>query len=561
MDNIVELMAERSGLSVADIQGFAKRPFETLRELDELYLRNFLTDGWNAIEPWPIVSNWHIDAIADHLQAVSLGHIQRLLINVPPRSTKTTTACAMWPAWTWAQKKREGYRLLGPQVRWVFASYASPLALDGSVLCRRLIESEWYQRRWGDRFTLADDQDTKHKFDTSMGGARIATSVEGGIVGRGGDIFVIDDPHNTQQVESDVERATVIDWWKRTVQSRINDPKSGAFVVIMQRLHESDLSGYLLESAGSKWTNLILPMEYEPARHCRTIILPGTDDVWEDPRRDEEREDLGEGTLLQPARFDEDYIIDKKIDVGPYVYSGQYQQRPQPAGGNIFDRQWWQVWEHPTFPVFDLLLASVDTAYTEKTENDWSAFTLWGIFSDADGLPQVMLVYAWHVRLQLHELCQKIAATCKKYKVDKLLIEAKASGISVAQEMRRLFGDEPWGCETINPGTQDKVARAISVQPLFAPTINVAKDRKGKEISRTETLGVMWAPNKVWADDVIDECASFPKGKHDDYVDTVVQALKYLRSTGFAKRRQEHQSDLLREQANYQQPESMYEVT
>lgn len=530
-----------------DVEKILANLGEFKRQAAEKSFRRFIREAWPHIEPNPFVPGWHIDAIADHLEAVSRGQIKRLLINVPPRTSKSTITSIMWPAWTWAQQKDEDHRLLGPAVRFVFASYATPLGIDMSVACRRLIECGWYQANYGLGFALTSDQNNKMKFDTSAGGARLVTSAGAGVTGRGGDIFAIDDPHSTQEAESDIEREDVLTWWRQTVQSRLNDPNSGAFVVIMQRLHEADLSGYILDTSEADWVHLMLPMMYEKQRHCVTVPLKLPDQAdpdpppWQDPR-------TVEGELLAPSRFNQKYVDLQAREVGPYVFAGQYQQRPSPAGGEIFKLEWWQNYPYDKYPVFDLMIASLDTAYTEKEENDWSALTIWGCWKDTNGLPQLMLVYAWRERLMIHPLVQKIARTCRRpmYPVDKILIEAKASGISVAQELKRLFGEEDFSVEIIDP-KGDKVARAVAVQALFAPSTRALKLFNG-EVKTITTPGIVHAPDKVWADLVKNEAASFPKAKHDDFVDSMVQGLKWLRDMGFAKRREERLSEMVQAQ-------------
>lgn len=547
---------------VEDIERVLANVGEFRRQAAEKSFRTFIKEAWPHIEPNPFVGGWHIDAIADHLEAVSRGQIKRLLINVPPRTSKSTITSVMWPAWTWAQKRDPDFRLLGPAVRFVCASYAQPLGVDFSVATRRLVESDWYRSNYGERVQLTGDQNNKLKYDTTAGGARLVTSVGAGVTGRGGDIFTIDDPHSTQEIESDLDRESVLRWWRQTVQSRLNDPRSGAFVIIMQRIHEADLSGYILDTSEADWVHLCLPMSYEEDRHCVTVPLrlPDAADpdppAWEDPR-------TVEGELLAPIRFDQKYVDLQAREVGPYVFAGQYQQRPSPAGGEIFKLEWWQNWPHDRFPVFDLMIASLDTAYTEKEENDWSALTIWGVWRDPNGLSQLMLVYAWRERMMIHPLVQKINKTCSRpmYPVDKILIEAKASGLSVAQELRRLFRDADYSVEIIDP-KGDKVARAVAVQALFAPSERVLKPPpfSNAEPVTIITPGIIHSPDKAWADLVKNEAASFPKGKHDDLVDSMVQGLKWLRDTGFAKRREEATSDMVAAQQFTPAPEPLYDV-
>jgi len=502
---------------------------------DSLY--TFLQYAWRWVDPSAFTPGWPLQAICEHLEAVVDGDIRRLLINVPPRCGKSTITSVCFPAWVWAQ--RYDSQTSGPSVPLLHASYANALATRDSVKCRRLIESPWYQKLWGSRFQLVGDQNTKGRFTNTQKGERLITSVEAKVTGEGGNIIVIDDPNAANEVLSAATIEMTKEWWDGTMSTRLNDQKSGAFVVIQQRLAEEDLTGHILERDHG-WTHLCLPMEYEADRSFVTNI------GWKDPRKEA-------GELLWPERFTKLEIDDLARRLGPWKAAGQLQQRPEPKGGGIIKREWWQAYEQQSYPPMDLIVASLDTAYTEKTENDPSALTVWGVFSGADGqssatrygsrdgktlssrneqtlqfdesllgvdvpstggdAPRVMLMHAWQERLHLHELVLKVSETCKKMKVDKLLIENKASGHSVRQEIRRLYGHEKFAVELDDPKGMDKVSRLYSVQHLFAE-------------------GMIYAPDKTWADMVITQCGTFPKGRHDDLVDTVSMALRHLRKIG-----------------------------
>src|SRR3954471_1986287 len=241
-----------------------KRP-SLLAEIDQEQatrsFREFVLQAWPIIEPsTPFVPGWHIDAIVEHLEAVSYGQIRNLLINVPPRHMKSLLVSVLWPAWEWI-----GW----PQRRWLYSSYAAQLSMRDSVKCRRLIESPWYQERWGDRFALTGDQNTKGRFENNRSGYRLSTSVGGAATGEGGDRVVCDDPHNVQEAESDSVRKGTLDWWDVVMSTRVNDPRSAAKVVVMQRCHQRDLSGHLLEQGG--WEHLYLPAEYKNAQQVTSI--------------------------------------------------------------------------------------------------------------------------------------------------------------------------------------------------------------------------------------------------------------------------------------------------
>src|SRR5262249_47966282 len=219
---------------------------------------------------------------------------------------------------------------------------------------------------WGHRFKFREDQNTKTKFDTSAGGSRLATSVGGSLLGIGGDVLTVDDPHNTEEAESDADRKTALTWWKELSTTRLNDPKRSPLIVVMQRLHEEDVSGHILSSEWSgDWAHLMIPMEYEHRRHCVTVL------GWQDPRGldatgeklpDDEREER-EGTLMWPGRFGQREVARMKAELGPYFSSGRLQQMPVPDKGGIFQRDWWQVWKTPTtssHPAITSLSASTE---------------------------------------------------------------------------------------------------------------------------------------------------------------------------------------------------------
>lgn len=522
-----------------DIEGHRIDVDDMLLDIDrancEDSLYEFMKQGWQYIDSAPFTDGWPVEAVAEHLQAVADGQIRRLIVNIPPRCSKSSLTSVAFPAWVWAQPWRT--HTSGPGVHFLHASYALQLSLRDSTKCRRLIESPWYKARWGDRFTLTGDQNTKTRFDNSVGGTRLATAVGSALTGEGGNIIVVDDPNAAQEAFSEATIETTIEWWDGALSTRLNNPRQGAYIVIQQRLSEEDLTGHILSREAGLWTHLMLPMRYEPERSYVTSI------GWQDPRTEP-------GQLLWPERFGEEEVAVLERQMGPWTAAGQLQQRPEPKGGGVIKRDWWQLWDQDAYPDVEYIVASLDTAYTEKTSNDMSAMTVWGIWSGGDQKaqvtrtmtpsgeavgtitrryteehPRVMMMYAWQDRLELHELVIKVAETMKKFKVDKLLIENKAAGISVSQEIRRLYGHETWAVQLVDPKKQDKLARLYSVQHLFAE-------------------GLIYAPNRSWADEVITQCTTFPKAKHDDLVDTVSMALRFLRSTGLIIRGEEWTSEL-----------------
>jgi predicted phage terminase large subunit-like protein len=520
-----------------DIGGVLVDPFKQLMDLDRtecedsLYI--FLRHAWKFIDPSPWKDGWPIEAVAEHLQAVVDGEIKRLIINIPPRMGKSSITSVALPAWTWAQPNRSPTS--GPNVQFLHASYANQLSLRDSVKSRRLIESPWYQSLWGERFKLNSDQNTKSRFSNDQGGERLITSIGAAVTGEGGSIIVVDDPNAANEAFSEATIQSTIDWWDGTMSTRLNDAKTGAYVIIQQRLAEDDLTGHILSKDSGEWTHLCLPMRYEPDRAFITSI------GWKDPRS-------VPNELLWPERFGDKEVAALEKQLGPFAAAGQLQQRPEPAGGGVIKREWWQLWPENAFPPMDYIIASLDTAYTTKTTNDYSAMSVWGVFTGdtvaqstrvidsngramyvereyVEGAPKVMLMHAWQERLELHELVEKVARTAKALKIDKLIVENKAAGHSVAQEIRRLYGNESFAVQLYDPKSQDKLSRLYSIQHLFAE-------------------GLIFAPDRAWAETVITQVGQFPKGKHDDLVDTVSMSLRHLREIGLLTRSQERIEEL-----------------
>jgi predicted phage terminase large subunit-like protein len=526
--------------TIAKLTG-SSAPIDVEAELDrirkrkcELSLSAFVKQSWSIIEPGQAyVHGWHIDFICSHLEAITNGHMledgtpyNRLLVNVPPGTMKSLLIGVFWPAWEWGPRNM-------PHLRYVCASHSQDLAVRDGLRMRRLVQSEWYQKHWGDRVKLTGDQNQKTKFENMATGFRQAAAA-GSITGSRGDRVIIDDPLSVDDAASEAVRTSTNTWFLEAVPTRLNNPKSSAIVVVMQRLHEEDVSGVILEK-DLGYDHIMLPMRYDPSRSMPTVL------GYADPRE-------MDGELLFPQRFPVEVVDRDEKAMGPYATAGQFQQTPEPRGGGIIKREWWQLWDHDVYPAMDYVVASLDTAYTEKTENDMSALTVWGIFSSdtvatptkvvsrngtlyemainegrsyAEQHAKLVMISAWADRLPLHELVNKVALTCKRMRVDLLLVEGKASGISVAQELRRLYGGEDFGVQLINPGAQDKMARLYSVQHLFAE-------------------GMIYAPDRAWADQVITQCAQFPRAKHDDLVDTVSQALRHMRTNGLLTRSAEH---------------------
>ncbi len=509
-----------------------------IREDCENDLATFVKYMWRSIDPAVFKDNWHIHAIAEHLQAVAYGDIKHLLVNVSPRCMKSIMGSVAFLPWLWIQQEKT-FRT-GPSTSLLYSSYGQKLSLEHSLKARTLLNSPMYKRLWGSRFILSDDQNTVTKFSNNHGGYRMSTSVGSNLTGSGASIIGVDDPHNTVEMESEVAIQSVIDWWDTALSTRLNDPVEGRFFVIMQRLRENDLSGHILDQNEGEWTHLMIPMEKDNDRHCTTSI------GFSDPRTEE-------GELMWPERIDAKALKALKNKLGEFGSSGQLQQAPVPKGGGIIKSEWWIPFvpgPDGFYPPMEFVISVCDTAYTEKQENDFSACVTMGIYRDKQDLPKIMIMHAWQERLGLNALVNKIAQTAKRYKVDRLIIENKASGISVGQEIRRLFGNEVFGLTLIDP-KGDKVARLMAVEPLFAEKIiqvPYIQDSEGNIFPRD------------WVEMLVKQVTGFPKAKHDDLVDCISCGVKYLRDHGLIVRREERDIDLNRRMTHTGHKQPLYDI-
>ena len=497
------------------------------KSLCENSLAFFIRDFWDVVEPaTPLVWGWVLDAMCEHLEAVTNGEIKRLIINVCPGFMKSLLVCVFWPAWEWGPRGM-------PHLRYIATSYTKSLTERDNLRFLRLVRSEKYQKRWGEQVKLTrTGVDEIHNAAT---GQKLATSVHGVGTGARGDRILVDDANSVKESESKPVLDDTARYMREVLPSRLNDAEKSVIINIQQRTNEGDATGTLLD-AGVDYEHLMIPMEYDPDRATKTCI------GCRDPRSER-------GELAWTERFSADAVDALKKTLGPYAWSGQFQQAPAPRGGGLFKRDWWQIWPPHNmnvkchaceavydinlskcpdcgaknerglqFPPMEFIMVSVDTAYTTKKENDYSACVVLGVWKDQGKLPKIMLMKAWQEKLEFHGLLEKIIETCRNKSgasVDMLLIEAKANGINLAQEIKRIVGAEEFAVHTFNPGAQDKIARAISVQHLFANEI-------------------VYAPDRKYANMVIDQMENFPKAKHDDLVDAMVNGIIYLRKLGLA---------------------------
>lgn len=428
----------------------------------------------------------HIRLLAETLEKVERGEIRRLIINMPPRHGKTRLASEIFPGW---------YLGKHPERFIISATYAQDLALDYGRKVRNQFLDDGFCEVF-ETVELARDSQSAIRFSTARGGVYFAVGVGGPITGRGAHLLIIDDPiKGREEADSPVQRQAVINWYRSVARTRLM-PGASAIIIINTRWHEEDLAGWVMkENAHEGWHLLSLPALAEP-----TLEKP-------DP--------LGrkENDPLWPEAFDYNELVATKLSVGPREWNALYQQRPSDAEGNIFKRENWQVWRHKTAkgecdpPDVEYVLMSFDTAFSEKTTADYTAITTWGVFTTADGQKNAILLNAINRRMEWPELRSLAMQLYKNYNPDTILIEAKASGQSLIQDLRRA------GVPVVsfNP-ERDKVSRANSVVVLF-------------EQKR------VWVPaDKDWAEMLIDQMARFPNARHDDLVDSAVMALMRLKS-------------------------------
>lgn len=446
--------------------------------------------------------NWHIDFICRKLEAAFRGEIKRLIINVPPRSLKSIMCTVAAPAWFLGKR---------PALQIIAASYSQRLSFKHSQDTRHLMQSKFYHAAFPETI-LAKDQNEKAKFLTVQRGQRMAVSVGSTTTGEGGDIIIVDDILNPGQAASDVERENANDWFRQTLSSRLNDPNTGVIIVVMQRLHEDDLSGMLLAQGG--WEHICLPAVNDNKREFS--LGGGKTKLWE------------VGELLHPARLSEEVLEQKRKEMGSFAYAGQFLQRPVPEGGGIIKEHHWQHWTGKESPKTTDIIQVYDTAYTEKTQNDYCARTTWGIFQSEDGEDNILLMEAMNERLEFPELRSKAKESYKRFTkksgdVPLVLIEEKASGLPLIQEMR-LTGMRVKGIKRNRHSySNDKISRAHNITHIFesgrvwVPCNGIEVDGK-----------IVYSP-KPWCQVVIDQCAAFPFGTHDDLVDTVVDAVAWMR--------------------------------
>jgi len=442
-------------------------------------LQAYIREAWPILEPDTVYRhNWHIDYITEHLEAVTAGQITRLLINVPPRSMKSILVSVLWPTWEWVRN---------PAGRWIFVSYADSLASKHSLDRRTVIQSPWYQGRWRDRVQLASDQNLKHEFHNTERGVMMATSVGGSPTGKGGSRIVVDDPHNPMQAASDTQRDAAIEFFRGTLSTRLDDKKTGAIVVVMQRLHERDLSAYCRDMS---YTHICLPAEAEVKT---TLTMPRSGGLI---TRDA-------GDLLWPERDDRAVLDEQKRNLGPTAYSAQYQQQPAPAGGLIFKREWFHYYNE--LPPVTEVAQSWDMTFKDTA----TSYYVVGLVAGRKGA-NIYIMDRVKGQWAFSETLRRVKALWTRYRATRMiLIEDAANGSAIIDVLRHQVP----GIIAVKPDG-NKVSRAHAAESrVEAGNIFLPNPRPHGRL----------IPEREWVDDFVHQLTAFPAGAHDDDIDAFTQ--------------------------------------
>jgi predicted phage terminase large subunit-like protein len=449
------------------------------KEKAERSLSEYIRQAWSVIEPGTkYIHNWHIDLISEYLEAVEQHQIKRLIVNIPPRYMKSIQTTVCYPTWSWIKT---------PEKRFIKVSYSDNLSRKHNTLARDIINSPWYQNNWGSVFQLKDDVNRQNEFENNKHGIMYSTGTGGTLTGQGGDVIIVDDPQNPEQANSEAERQASIAFFQNVLQTRLNDPETGTIIIIMQRLHEKDLSGYIL-SEDLGYVHLCLPAEAEK----KTIIhfpISGKDIIRE------------EGDILNPQRFNKQTLEGLKKAMGSLQYAGQFQQNPAPAEGAIFKREWLQNFYKAAPVTRDI--QSWDMAFTKSEDSAKVAGYIMGR-KGADIYVKDLI----NEKMSFTESVNAVRTLSGKWpKARAKVIENKANGPAIVDQLKR----EIAGLVEFNP-KGSKEERAISVTPYFE-------------------AGNIWLPDPAthpWVHDMINDLLMFPKGEFKDDIDALVQGILYL---------------------------------
>ena len=425
---------------------------------------------------WPeFIEGNHHKVMAQKFNGLATGKIKRLIVNMPPRHTKSEFASYLLPSWLMG---------LNPKLKIIQATHTGELAVRFGRKVRNLMNSNEYSLVFPD-VKLRQDSSAAGRWETHAGGEYFAAGVGGAITGRGADLMIIDDPHSEQDALSPAALENAYEWYTSGPRQRLQP--GGAIVIVMTRWSEIDLTGKLLK------------------QQARDVLA----DQWEVVEFPALLED---DKVLWPQFWKKDELLKVKASLSVGKWEAQWQQNPTSETSAILKREWWQKWEKEEIPPLSYVMQSYDTAFSKQTNADYSAITTWGVFyPDEGGPPNIILCDARRGRWDFPELRRIAQEEYAYWDPECVLIEAKASGMPLTQELRQMGIP----VQNYSPSRgNDKYTRVNSIAPLLES-------------------GLVWAPDTRWAEEVIEECAAFPAGENDDFVDTVTQALRRFREGGF----------------------------
>jgi predicted phage terminase large subunit-like protein len=434
---------------------------------------------WHLNPARGYIGNWHIELLASELTACFEGRTKRLIICLPPRNLKSHCASVSFPAWLLARD---------PSAQIMCVSYAQDLADKHARDCRSIMTSEWYQKMSPTR--LAPDKQAVAEFATTQNGFRLATSIGGVLTGRGADIVIIDDPLKPDEALSETQRKTVNEWYSNTLYSRLNDKECGCIIIIMQRLHLDDLVGHVIDKEDWKIVSLPAIAEQEEEHVINTLWGQYT-------------HSRHVGEALHPEHESLESFARTKEMIDSYNWAAQYQQSPVPAGGAIIKRDWFRIYDPHQQPTdFDLVIQSWDTANKATQLSDHSVCITVGVKGN-----QIYVLNVFRKRLNYPDLKRAVGEQQQLFNPDNILIEDKASGTQLIQELRH----EGLSAATAYVPTKDKVMR------LHAQAATIEG-------------GLVFLPREAhWREDFLHEVTAFPHTKFDDQTDALAQALEWIK--------------------------------
>lgn len=471
-------------------------PARARREIERLdcedSLGDFVRHGWATLEPGrPFVGGWAFDAMVEHLEAVSRGEIRRLLINVPPGCTKSMLTDVFWPSWEWGPCDR-------PDLRYISVAVTQDLPIRDMVRARDLMLGEWYAEHWGDRFSMKGDVNAKVRYENTGKGWRHAIGVGGNVIGQRGDRIVVDDPHSRESAESEAKRESTLLWFSETLPTRLNDLDKSAIVVIMQRLHERDVSGLILANELG-YEHLCLPMEYEPDH-------PHQSTRFTDPRTEP-------GELLWPERFTPQAVEELKAAFrskgGSFAESGQLQQRPVPRGGGMFQEADFELVDGPA-PKNARRCRGWDLAASTGKNAAWTVGVLMARLGNRYWIEHVV-----RFRGSSHEVERRMRETAERDGHGVKVSIPQDPGQAGKAQVRALVGNLSGFSVTSSPESGDKVTRAL---PLAAQVEG----------------GNVCLVDGPWNGAFLAEATLFPNSEWKDQIDAASRAFsELLKDDGF----------------------------